>query len=150
MERTKAPSVRKTKQKNAVKSALGENEYPLSPLEILTLAKREVPSLGLATVYRCLKELRSSGEVDVVEIPGEVQPKFEMSSSRHHHHFVCRRCHNLFPVNNCSSDLVKLIPQGFTLEKHELFLYGSCAMCLNNLKNNSSSSSVTLDKVKSL
>ncbi|PCO29941.1 transcriptional repressor, partial [Escherichia coli] len=41
----------------------GRGRAPLLPAEILGAAQREVPAIGLATVYRNIKQLMEAGEV---------------------------------------------------------------------------------------
>ena len=48
---------RSTRQRRAIREAFLEAGRPLSPQEVLELARKKVPSLGLATVYRTLKGL---------------------------------------------------------------------------------------------
>ena len=48
---------RHTPQRIAIEASLRSAQRPLSPSEILDLAKRESPTINLATVYRTLKLL---------------------------------------------------------------------------------------------
>jgi Fur family ferric uptake transcriptional regulator len=63
-----------------------------------------------------------------VNLPGE-NPRFEVVGHRHHHHFQCRQCQRVFDVHACPGDLGRLAPQGFTVEDHDLTLYGRCSDC---------------------
>lgn len=101
---------------------------PLLPSEILAEAQRDVPALGLATVYRNLKQLTEVGEIQLVELPGE-PPRYELAGHKHHHHFRCNTCNRVFDVHACPGDMQKLVPRGFRVESHELTLYGSCSDC---------------------
>ena len=44
-------------------------------------------------------------------------------------HFECRKCARVFEVHGCPGNLKPLVPDGFTLEDHEVILYGLCAEC---------------------
>lgn len=101
---------------------------PLLPSEILAEAQRDVPALGLATVYRNLKQLTAAGEIQLVELPGE-PPRYELSGHEHHHHFRCNTCTRVFDVHACPGDMRKLAPRGFVVQAHELTLYGLCSDC---------------------
>jgi Fur family ferric uptake transcriptional regulator len=120
--------VRSTRQKTAIRSVLEVARRPLSPQEILEEARRQVPELGIATVYRNLKGLQERDEIRAVELPGE-SPRYELASvaSVHHHHFQCTVCGRVFDLHACRLDLASMIPAGFTLERHEITLYGRCA-----------------------
>ncbi len=123
-----APMERSTRQRDAIRAALEEAGRPLLPGEILAAAQRDVPALGQATVYRNLKQLAEAGEIQPVELPGE-PPRFELAGHRHHHHFRCNGCRRVFDVHACPGDMQKLAPPGFTVEGHELTLYGICSDC---------------------
>ncbi|CAN7720478.1 transcriptional repressor [Pseudorhodoferax sp. LjRoot39] len=119
---------RSTRQRDAIRQALVQAGRPLLPTEILAAAQIEVPALGIATVYRNLKQLAEAGEVQSVELPGDA-PRFEPGGHHHHHHFSCTVCHRVFDVHACPGDMQKLAPPGFVVERHELTLYGRCDEC---------------------
>jgi len=119
---------RKTRQKAAIREVLVESDRPLLPKEIAQLAEKEVPGIGIATVYRSLKRLQEEGEVMLVEIPGK-SPRYESAKKGHHHHFVCRQCGTVFDLEGCCGHFNELAPKGFTVEDHEVTLFGSCDQC---------------------
>lgn len=121
------PIRRSTRQNNAIRCVLAEAGRPLLPTEILMAAQTIVPSLGMATVYRNLKQLAEDGEVQIVELPGE-SPRYELCGA-HHHHFLCRQCQRVFDIDTCPGDLQKIAPPGFTVADHDLTLYGTCPQC---------------------
>lgn len=119
---------RKTRQRSAIRDVIARADRPLLPQEVLDAAQKEVPSLGIATVYRHLKALVDEGALLAVNLPGE-NPRFEPVGHQHHHHFQCRQCQRVFDVHACPGDLGSLAPQGFTVEDHDLTLYGRCKDC---------------------
>lgn len=121
---------RKTKQHEAIRRTIAEAGRPLSSTEILEGAQREVPGLGLATVYRALKRLVEEGLAATVALPGE-PPRYESgaAASTHHHHFHCQGCGRVYDVAGCPGDMARITPPGFELNGHELVLYGRCADC---------------------
>jgi Fur family ferric uptake transcriptional regulator len=119
---------RNTRQRTAIRDAIAQAERPLLPQEVLESAQQQVPGLGIATVYRNLKTLVEEGLLQPVQLPGE-NPRFELAGHRHHHHFQCTRCQRVFDVHACPGDLSRLAPQGFTVEDHDLTLYGRCNEC---------------------
>ena len=120
---------RSTRQKRAIQAVLDKHNNPLTAPEIQNLALREVPTLGIATVYRSLKALAKEGRVVSVEIPGQM-PRYERSNKGHHHHFVCRRCGGVFELARCLAGVKKMAPPRFRVEDHEIILYGTCEACL--------------------
>ena len=126
--------VRNTQQGNAIRQTLKKAGRPLSAQEVLNLAQKKVPGLGIATVYRNLKSLQQDGSVVAVELPGQ-SPRWELAPEKHHHHFLCNTCDKLYEINACPSDLQRLLPEGYTLEEHDILLRGLCDNCSRNKKS---------------
>jgi Fur family ferric uptake transcriptional regulator len=119
---------RLTRQRTTILDALAAAHRPLLPQEVLEAAHATLPRLGIATVYRQLKQLVEEGALQVVRLPGE-NARYEPARHAHHHHFQCRVCQRVFDVHACPGDLARLAPEGFTVEDHELTLYGLCRDC---------------------
>lgn len=119
---------RNTRQRSAIRDAIAQAHRPLLPQEVLEAAQTQVPGLGIATVYRNLKALVDEGELQPVTLPGE-NPRFELAGHGHHHHFQCRHCARVFDVHACPGDLQRLAPPGFSVDGHDLTLYGRCSDC---------------------
>ena len=120
---------RNTNQKAAIRRVFDEDDRPLSPQEVLDGAREFVPGIGIATVYRSLKTFQDEGVLQAVAIP-EGPPRYELAGKAHHHHFQCRQCDKVYEILACSGDMNSLTPPGFTLEDHEIVLYGKCATCV--------------------
>jgi Fur family transcriptional regulator, ferric uptake regulator len=121
---------RNTRQRQAIRQVFTETDRPLGPQEVLQAAQAYTPGLGIATVYRTLKALMSEGLLVSVELPGEPQ-RYEIAGKSHHHHFRCRTCDRVFEIDGCLTNLKRLTPHGFQLERHEVVLYGTCDICTN-------------------
>lgn len=120
---------RDTAQRRAIRESLKRAGRPLSLDEIRGAAKSASPGLGLATVYRTMNALVSAGEAKAVELPGSA-PRYELvGSGHHHHHFHCTRCDRVFELEGCLPGVGSLVPKGFRLASHELFLEGLCDSC---------------------
>lgn len=119
---------RDTAQRRAIRKVFSVQNRPLTPQEILDAAQEQVPQMGLATVYRTLKALTESQDLAIVDVPGEPQ-RYELSGKAHHHHFSCRSCGRMFEMDGCPGDLQNLVPRGFVMEDHEVFIYGRCREC---------------------
>ncbi len=118
-----------TQQKLAVESVIKSSERPLTPVEICEMAQADVPALGIATVYRTIKQYVAEGSVRLVDVPG-APPHYESANRRHHHFFLCNQCRRLFDLVGCSRGIEALAPKGFHVERHEIILYGDCKECL--------------------
>lgn len=121
-------TTRKTKQKDAIRSAFLRADRPLSPEETLTMAQGEVNGISIATVYRNVGALVDERWLTPVELPGEAR-RYEVAGKDHHHHFHCKSCGKVFELEGCAIELKPKLPRGFRASRHEFFKYGSCAAC---------------------
>lgn len=119
---------RNTVQRDAIRRAIEVADRPLSPQEVWDSARHEVPTIGIATVYRTLKGLTGDGSIVPVELPGEAQ-RYEPAGKDHHHHFRCHTCSRVFELHGCAGNLAHLLPPGFSMDGHEIYLYGQCVEC---------------------
>jgi Fur family ferric uptake transcriptional regulator len=119
---------RSTRQRDAIRAVIETAKRPLSPQEVLEVARAAVRGLGAATVYRNLKRLVAEGTVQIITLPGE-GARYEMGESAHHHHFQCMACRRVYDVPGCPGNLRRLAPRGFTVEHHDVTLYGRCRDC---------------------
>lgn len=122
------PAKRHTRQRAAIEKAFENVQRPLSPQEVADLARKAVPQLGIATVYRALNELEEEGIIHPVELPGQNR-RYEKSGLHHHHHFHCRVCDRVYDLEGCflKSDLK--LPPGFHVSQHDITLTGTCPDC---------------------
>ncbi len=118
-----------TQQKLAVIGVIENSPQPLTPAEICDAARKELPAIGIATVYRALKQFVEEGIVRPVEVPG-ASPHYEHSSRQHHHFFLCQQCRRLFNLLGCVKGVESMAPEGFRVRRHEIVLYGDCPECL--------------------
>jgi Fur family ferric uptake transcriptional regulator len=119
---------RNTRQRTAIREAIAQAGRPLLPQEVLEAAQPRAPGLSIATVYRNLRTLVEDGLLRPVVLPGE-NARYEVAHTGHHHHFQCRLCQRVFEVEACPGNLAALAPAGFTVEDHDLTLYGRCSDC---------------------
>lgn len=122
------PMERNTRQREVIRDVLVKAGRPLSTPQIFAEARRALPKLGIATVYRTIKGLLEQGAIVSVHLPGD-NPYYEQAGLHHHHHFRCRTCDRVFELHGCPPGLGKLAPPGFTVEKHEITLHGVCDAC---------------------
>lgn len=119
---------RRTDQKAAIRTVIDEAERPLTAQEICDAAQRDVPGLGIATVYRNVKTLVERESICAVDLPGE-PTRYERADLAHHHHFQCDDCGRVFDVHGCPGGVKAIVPEGFELRAHEIVMYGRCDAC---------------------
>lgn len=122
--------VRKTNQREGVIHVIKESAGPLTPQEILDRTQKNGANIGIATIYRTLKLMVEAKQIVIVTLP-DGQTRYELAHLNHHHHFKCRLCQQIFDLEQCPIQIGKNIelPEGFTLEGHEITLFGLCKHC---------------------
>jgi Fur family ferric uptake transcriptional regulator len=119
----------KTRQRDAIWEVIHDSSLPLTAQSICLRASDKVAGLGIATVYRTLKQLVDEGQVRHIEIAG-APPHYESAAKHHHHFFLCERCKQVFDVVGCLRGIPNLLPDGYQMKRHEIVIYGDCANCL--------------------
>ena len=119
---------RSTRQRGAIRSVIERARRPLSVKEVWRLARTALPTIGIATVYRTLKLLVEGSELQVVTFPGS-DSRYELRTPFHHHHFLCKLCDRVYELLDCPGSLTHLAPRGFTVDDHDITLYGRCPEC---------------------
>ena len=122
--------IRKTNQREGVIQIFKDSSGPLTPQEILERMQKKGDNIGIATIYRTLKLLVESEQIVSVTLP-DGQTRYEMAHLDHHHHFKCRLCSQIFDLDHCPIQIGKNLnlPEGFSLEGHEITLFGLCDKC---------------------
>lgn len=129
-----------TRQKDAIREVFRAAGRPLTPHEAQALAIKAIPRLGIATVYRAVKEMGESGELARVAIPDEpvrYEPAQACGCGQRcahpepvaagHAHFLCRVCRQVFCLE--PQDNRPKLPKGFTAEAVVTTVNGVCAGC---------------------
>jgi Fur family ferric uptake transcriptional regulator len=88
-------------------------------------------SIGLATVYRAVAAMESSGFLTRVGEREGATLYVRCTALGHHHHLVCTGCgqvaHTACPLDD--SVLKSVGDVGFEITGHEIVLYGRCEAC---------------------
>ena len=90
-----SPRQRKTRQGDAVVTALSGSTNFRSAQDVYAQLRSEGSKVGLSTVYRHLQTLSDAGAVDVI-LTADGETNYRLCSDSvdgsHHHHLVCRSC----------------------------------------------------------
>ncbi len=121
---------RSTRQKRLIWSIVEHAGRPLSPSEVHGAALEALPRVSLATIYRILKSLQDEQQIVSVSLPG-APDRYETKAraDHHHHHFHCDGCGKVFDVPGCGLRVDAHVPAGFSIQRHEVVLYGQCNSC---------------------
>ncbi|NMD45860.1 MAG: transcriptional repressor [Propionibacterium sp.] len=122
---------RRTRQRTEIRDAVEASTSFATSQEIHDRLRRDGSTVGLATVYRALQAMASSGEVDAIRTP-DGQIAYRTCTPGHHHHLVCRSCGRTVEISLPGlEDLTRSIAgeYGFAEIDHEVEFFGTCADC---------------------
>ena len=117
--------LRATKQREQVFTVLlNKRDHPTAE-EIYARARREMPSISLATVYNCLETLTESGLIRAVNF--EREPTRYCPNLTQHAHFYCKATGEVIDIElneNILSELKAALPQGYRAEHIDIAFNG--------------------------
>ncbi len=109
--------------------------------EVFANLIKNYPGLGIATVYRNLSALSSSGVLNRFDF-GDGKSEYELSDrhkgGHHHHHLVCSNCGKIIEYDDFIDEeksffnkLEKTLcsKYNFFIKGHSLYFYGLCDKC---------------------
>lgn len=101
-----------------------------SPEEVYAKAKRKIPSISLATVYKNLHLFLQSGIFREVSMHhGSLRVE---TNHKPHHHLVCTSCKAITDIDADDLGLVTqagTLPSGFLAQRYSVDVLGLCAEC---------------------
>ncbi|MDR1193214.1 MAG: transcriptional repressor [Peptococcaceae bacterium] len=130
-ERDWPDGIKKTKQRQAVLTALEGSGNPISAAAICAQTEKAGAAVWLSTVYRVLEFFVRKGVVTKVAVLNSDMALYEINRFQHKHYAVCVRCRKIIPMDNCPMEkfVPKLADDGFQVTGHNLELYGYCGDC---------------------
>lgn len=123
---------RKLKTTSARLALLDMFERSKKPLSVKDLAERlDNTGIDTVTLYRNVDSLESIGLLKKIFIDNK-QSYYELSSEKHHHHLVCKKCGKIEDIEDCkvaiSNDAIRR--SGFdNISHHSLEFFGICKKC---------------------
>ncbi len=99
--------------------------------------REKIPNISLGTVYRNLRELGESGELNTLETE-DGSTHFDADTSRHAH-FVCKGCGKIGDLFGYADVATALEHAGYKVESVKTVVYGLCPDCARNKKSRDSS-----------
>ena len=121
---------RKSKQREAIIRVLrGTSSHP-SAEWIYEQVKKQLPNIGLATVYRNLRLLKEAGEVSEMHTSNETA-RFDGNTDVHYH-FRCDRCGKILDLREPIDATIETRiarSTGLNVTRHHLELGGLCLEC---------------------
>jgi Fur family transcriptional regulator, peroxide stress response regulator len=123
--------LRLTPQREVLLRALSETRGHPTADDLVKKVRKVLPTVSQATVYRNVQQLVRAGLIGTLERSGAaVQLE---TNPDHHHHFLCRRCGQVWDVYLDHVDLKldgRRSPlKGFRIDRRDVQLHGTCARC---------------------
>lgn len=132
LETCACEGARHSKRREAILQVLNDGRGHLSAEEVHREARKRLPGIGIATVYRALKFLCGCGQASEF-IPADGVARYEPGGSRaHHDHLICTACGRFIEAVDPAIERLqeKLAARhGFKPTRHKLEIYGVCADC---------------------
>ena len=122
---------RNTWQKDAVRPALSEAIGFVSAQQLHLVLRNHGSTIGLATVYRALADLASTGEADSLQSQ-EGELLYRACTTDHHHHLICKNCGKTVEIEASEVEAwaEKVSKQhGFREPAHMVEIFGLCEDC---------------------
>jgi len=124
-----------TPQRQCIFRLLHGNEAHPTADAVYAVARAEMPTISLKTVYQTLNDLAAMGELHLLDV-GTGAARFDPNVDAQHHHLVCDGCGK---VRDLHVDFPSvLVPrgqaQGFAVRTAEVVFRGLCDDCTNDRK----------------
>lgn len=130
LDRLAEAGCRGTGARRAVVEVIADQSTSFTAQDIQAVLDRR--GVGRATVFRTLNLLTDLGLLN--RLYGEDGcHRYTLCEPVHHHHFICRDCGQVFPLDTCLPEAA--VEQaasaiGFEVTGHHVEVYGHCAACL--------------------
>lgn len=128
LDKLKSRGFRLTKLRKQLIDFILQRQGHWTIQELAEEAKKSLPSVGIATVYRTVNLLVEEGALTRTLLETGIA-RFEVTPQEHHDHLTCLKCGRIVEFENEQiEDLQKKIAKklGFHLKDHLMELYGEC------------------------
>lgn len=124
-------ATRATRQKKIIESHVHNMKKLFSAEELLAEAKKEDKNIGIATVYRFLKEMSKKEKIHAYECS---RRKIYSINASNHCHFECEKCGKIEHFNIKEISFLKNKING-EMCHFQINAYGLCSKCKNKNKD---------------
>lgn len=122
---------RKTKQKELIRSEISTFTTLFTADELFDKIRKKDNTIGIATVYRFLKDLRKKKELHSYMCDRKMVYSREKNN---HCHFICQKCDTITHFNIDKIDFLQTKIKG-EICHFQIDVHGICDMCLHQEKN---------------
>ncbi|WP_429860807.1 Fur family transcriptional regulator [Brevibacillus reuszeri] len=106
--------LRITSQRRWIAELFSVSTGLLLPRQVRAYVSKRIPGVSNDTVYRNLRLLMEINLIEKFDFPEGLRFKLKCSSDRHHHHLICIKCLQTFPMDYCPLDNAIGLPEAFS------------------------------------
>ena len=131
-ERMRQAGFRVTPQRSVILETIAHMGDHIPAQEVFEVARRRLPGLNLATVYRTFDSLHRAGLVDLFSAGDEPLRYSLHDAADPHCHLVCRGCGQILDLDTSAFErLARSLERahGFRIDTVHLTLSGLCRAC---------------------
>ena len=125
----KSNGLKVTKHRTSVLRIIVESKQPISAEEIYLKLKENSISINLSSIYKILDSLSNKNIISKCILGDDNKTSYEITSSTHMHHLICKQCKEVFPLNDCPLCIYEKHlkdDMDFDVTEHRLEIYGYC------------------------
>jgi Fur family transcriptional regulator, ferric uptake regulator len=119
-----------TRQRRAIAEVFFGADGHMSLTDLLSLAQRDSPSIGYATVYRTMKLMADGGFADAHRFAEGGEVRYEPTvEGGHHDHLICLQCGVIIEYEDHEIERLQdaiASRLGFEIASHRHEIYGRC------------------------
>ena len=97
-----------------------------------TELKENSISINLSSIYKILDSLSNKNVISKCILGVYNKTSYEMNTSEHRHHLICKQCREVFPITDCPLCIYEKHlrdDMDFDVTEHRLEIYGYCKNC---------------------
>lgn len=117
-----------------VLNVLEESGGHVTSTQLLDRVSTLDPTIGRASVFRCLDLFTRLSFVRPTYIDSSITPTYVLLPDGHHHHIICSNCAKIIEFHDCGLEALSTELEnrlGVQISGHLLEFYGECADCVN-------------------
>ena len=118
--------MRFSQQRETVKNIVkGTNSHPTAEW-VYTQTKKVIPNISLGTVYRNLKSLQETGQINIIHDGPVARYDWNLEV---HHHLKCIECGEIVDINKIDTNVKNFVEKNyeFKVSEIDLTISGTCS-----------------------
>ncbi|MDF2946472.1 MAG: transcriptional repressor [Bacillales bacterium] len=118
-----------TKQREHLLELFFNQDQYVPAKDIILAFQKEFPGASFDTIYRNIYTFVELEILESIDMNNEKQFRVHCNTKLHHHHFICKKCGVIKPINICPIETVEHQLPGYQINNHKFELFGYCPPC---------------------